>query len=254
MDELVIGDKKYVSSKQAAKATGYAKDYVGQLCREGRVPARLVGRSWYVLESAIKDHRFGDTKEEPTVNKRDGKEARYESPRYSASTVETLPSINRLNEETEEESEEKKGNQELSERLQETWQAWFDRFEHIAGTPAVEEPALVVEEGQREEKEEEEQKEQEEQVPIRAIYHPQYQPPPEEFLPRRALTEDEEEPKYETRHKARTRRFMFAVQTAGALIALASAVTAVLGSGYLDSYIVSSRQVSQIAGIIFYIR
>ena len=62
MDELVIGDKKYVSSKQAAKVTGYAKDYIGQLCREGRVPARLVGRSWYVLESAIHDHRFGDQK------------------------------------------------------------------------------------------------------------------------------------------------------------------------------------------------
>jgi hypothetical protein len=59
MDELTLDDKKYISSKQAAKITGYAKDYVGQLCREGRVQARLVGRSWYVLESSIKDHRFG---------------------------------------------------------------------------------------------------------------------------------------------------------------------------------------------------
>ena len=59
MDELVIEDKKYLSSKKAAKLTGYAKDYVGQLCREGKVSARLVGRNWYVLEESIMDHRFG---------------------------------------------------------------------------------------------------------------------------------------------------------------------------------------------------
>lgn len=59
MDELIIDDKKYVSSKRAAQITGYAKDYVGQLCREGYVDAKRVGRSWYVLEAGIKDHRFG---------------------------------------------------------------------------------------------------------------------------------------------------------------------------------------------------
>lgn len=59
MDELTIGDKIYVSSKKASKITGYAKDYVGQLCREGRVEARLVGRNWYVLESSLMEHRFG---------------------------------------------------------------------------------------------------------------------------------------------------------------------------------------------------
>lgn len=59
MDELTIGDKTYISSKSAAKLTGYAKDYIGQLCREGRVEARLVGRNWYVLEVSIRDHRFG---------------------------------------------------------------------------------------------------------------------------------------------------------------------------------------------------
>jgi hypothetical protein len=51
MDELTLDDKAYLSSKRAAQVTGYAKDYVGQLCREGRVEARLVGRNWYVLES-----------------------------------------------------------------------------------------------------------------------------------------------------------------------------------------------------------
>lgn len=59
MDELTIGDKIYISSKRAAAITGYAKDYVGQLCREGQVEAKMVGRSWYVLESSIRAHRFG---------------------------------------------------------------------------------------------------------------------------------------------------------------------------------------------------
>jgi hypothetical protein len=59
MDEITLDDKTYVSSKRAAEITGYAKDYVGQLCREGRVEARLVGRNWYVLEDSIREHRFG---------------------------------------------------------------------------------------------------------------------------------------------------------------------------------------------------
>jgi hypothetical protein len=67
MDELTIGDKIYISSKQAAKITGYAKDYVGQLCREGRVEAKLVGRNWYVLESSIRVHRFGPESKPETV-------------------------------------------------------------------------------------------------------------------------------------------------------------------------------------------
>ncbi|MDB5266024.1 MAG: hypothetical protein JWM39_737 [Parcubacteria group bacterium] len=59
MNELTIDGKMYISSKKAADLTGYAKDYVGQLCREGHVEARMVGRSWYVLESSIRAHRFG---------------------------------------------------------------------------------------------------------------------------------------------------------------------------------------------------
>jgi hypothetical protein len=59
MEEVLLDGQRYVSSKRAAKITGYAKDYVGQLCREGKVPAQLVGRGWFVLESAIREHRFG---------------------------------------------------------------------------------------------------------------------------------------------------------------------------------------------------
>ena len=57
MDELVVDGEKYISSKRAARLSGYAKDYIGQLCRAGKIESKMVGRSWYVKESAIKDHR-----------------------------------------------------------------------------------------------------------------------------------------------------------------------------------------------------
>ncbi|TSD04852.1 MAG: hypothetical protein Greene07147_906 [Parcubacteria group bacterium Greene0714_7] len=53
MDELVISGKKYISSKRASELTGYAKDYVGQLARGGKVPATRIGRAWYVDEAAL---------------------------------------------------------------------------------------------------------------------------------------------------------------------------------------------------------
>lgn len=97
MDELVIGEKKYISSKRAAELTGYAKDYVGQLCREGRVEARLVGRSWYVLESSITEHRFGRQEEalentEPEAQEQQ-ETSTWESPKYAVETAAPLPEL-----------------------------------------------------------------------------------------------------------------------------------------------------------------
>lgn len=56
MDEIIVNQIKYISSKRASAATGYAKDYVGQLVRQGKVDARKVGRSWYVNEGQILKH------------------------------------------------------------------------------------------------------------------------------------------------------------------------------------------------------
>ncbi len=96
MDEITLDDKKYVSSKQAAKLTGYAKDYVGQLCREGRVQARLVGRSWYVLESSIKDHRFGTQQAHPVQDLTRPVEKRTVVPEPRAVWNDTQPDPERL--------------------------------------------------------------------------------------------------------------------------------------------------------------
>ena len=98
MDEITIGEKTYISSKQAAKITGYAKDYVGQLCREGRVEARLVGRNWYVLDSAIREHRFGKgetVQEEKAPTPEPDRVSTWEKPQYEAETPILVPSFSR---------------------------------------------------------------------------------------------------------------------------------------------------------------
>lgn len=57
MDVLQVGNKKYIKASVAAASLGYTSDYVGQLCRSGKVDAQLVGRSWYVLENSIQGHK-----------------------------------------------------------------------------------------------------------------------------------------------------------------------------------------------------
>ncbi|VAW32769.1 hypothetical protein MNBD_CPR01-583 [hydrothermal vent metagenome] len=103
MDEITFDGEKYLSSKRAAKVTGYAKDYVGQLCREGRVTARLVGRNWYVLEESIKRHRFGgDEKKEDVKHQKIEKKIKIAKPplvkeqiRYIPEEVTLLPIVER---------------------------------------------------------------------------------------------------------------------------------------------------------------
>ena len=58
MDVLVLKGKEYVKASVAAKRAGYTADYVGQLCRAGKVDAQLVGRSWYVHMDDLGIHRI----------------------------------------------------------------------------------------------------------------------------------------------------------------------------------------------------
>lgn len=63
MDKLVFEGEEYVSSKRASSITGYAKDYIGQLCRLGKLNARMVGRNWYIALSALEEHKKSYKKE-----------------------------------------------------------------------------------------------------------------------------------------------------------------------------------------------
>lgn len=125
MDELTIGDKIYVSSKKAAKITGYTKDYVGQMCREGRVEARLVGRNWYVLESSLMEHRFGaeeavqETEEAPVEeSKPEAKEDLWLAPTYKREDPVLVPPL------VAREPDQEQAKQVVSD-MQTAWQEWF---------------------------------------------------------------------------------------------------------------------------------
>ncbi|MFA5744852.1 MAG: hypothetical protein WC887_01420 [Candidatus Paceibacterota bacterium] len=263
MDEILIEEKKYVSSKRAAKMTGYAKDYVGQLCREGRVPARLVGRSWYVLEAAIQDHRFGATEESekvPKIEKTPMKvveiQSTWESPRYEAASEELLPSMNRV----KEAESPVVDTEDASQRIQDSWKAWFDRVEST-DTPVgegvsvgdvikvSEEQIEVVESEEIKETPYEEIGETSVSVPIR-VSRSLYRPLPEEFLPRsvaKSLPQNE----LPTRRRG-SGGLVKTIQMAGSVLAIVVAAMAVIASGYLDDYILSNSQARIIAGVILY--
>ena len=250
MDELVIGEKKYVSSKAAAKATGYAKDYVGQLCREGRVPARLVGRSWYVLESAIHDHRFGEPKEKTNEEDKGNDTpavtpmSAWDAPRYTTVDAEVLPSVNRLR---VEDSPPPVDGGESTQHPQDTWQAWFDRFEGIAQQI----PTGITGEDSK-------KKEEEVAIPIHTIYD--YQPPArfEEPIQHHQAEVWQEEESIQQREKGQKeiqrpgRVVVKTLKLAGVLVAVFMLATAVLGSGYLDTYIISSKTARAFAGVSVY--
>lgn len=56
-DSLSIDGVLYISSKRAARESGYTKDYIGQLARAGKIDARLIGRSWYVREGMLEAYK-----------------------------------------------------------------------------------------------------------------------------------------------------------------------------------------------------
>lgn len=137
MDELTIEGKLYISSKRAAKVSGYAKDYIGQLCREGRVDSKLVGRSWYVYEPSIKEHRFNDERskakkrgipaetapedvrepdEDPVLEKT------WEQPTYTPEVVELLPEVTSQAVIADHIPEDRV---KTSSEMQSAWQEWF---------------------------------------------------------------------------------------------------------------------------------
>lgn len=63
MQQLVLDGVDYVPLKIAAAQTGYEKNYLGQLCRAGKVDGRLVGRNWYVNIESLEKHTsldYGD--------------------------------------------------------------------------------------------------------------------------------------------------------------------------------------------------
>ena len=79
MDELTFDSKVYISSKKAAKLTGYTTDYIGQLCRLGKLPSKMVGRNRYIEKAALPRHKRGKETEKATMKVDELKELKVQS-------------------------------------------------------------------------------------------------------------------------------------------------------------------------------
>lgn len=125
MEYLTLGEKTFVKANKIASDLGYTADYIGQLCRAGKVEAKLVGRTWYVEESSIKQHRKNRYRSVKAVAKKElrrsvagndeehnvplrkltNSEPRYShhrqvtvlTPRYSTDDAELLPVVRKGN-------------------------------------------------------------------------------------------------------------------------------------------------------------
>lgn len=286
MEELLIDDKKYLSTKRAAKVTGYAKDYVGQLCREGRVPARLVGRSWYVLETAIRAHRFGltepsipsvavprDVPESETVIKTSKPEkpvlqATWEPPRYFPASGNDFPPIYpvRTDEQKETAPAQQAGldKQEVlpSENINQAWREWFADRAQNAELPVGEEATvlrgvnrLLTEPAAPEVIEPVATADDSpgEEVPV--VRNEVYTLPAHEEVSRTSPSTFEEVPDVPRRKavskkaKRTSRAAVWAVRLIGFLIAATAVTFALFGSGRMDALGLSSGYFGSISGM-----
>ncbi|MFW6210402.1 MAG: hypothetical protein ACOC4E_02855 [Patescibacteria group bacterium] len=59
MDTVVLDGVQYLKVAVAAKQFDYTPDYLGQLCRAGKLDARLVGRTWFVNPESVAEHKAG---------------------------------------------------------------------------------------------------------------------------------------------------------------------------------------------------
>lgn len=263
MDELTIDGKKYISSKRAAKITGYAKDYVGQLCREGYVEARRVGRNWYVLESAIKDHRFGTTVHTASVAPTPGtaREA-WTPPKYELEQPKELPSINLLRRESGPTTPSTPPmhlaaeSLEYNEDFHEAWQTWFDTF-RIGHTETENGKELILAPIEEATESMGGGRHQSPAAPVPVPIHVLSQGGNmEELRSHRVLEtriEDAIPPRPSSQREMSAPRPLRALAIATLIASMLGAVVlAVIGVGYVDDQLIAYREADVLSGITVY--
>lgn len=56
-DNFIFQGKNYISVKRASEISDYTSDYIGQLCRSGKLDCQRVGRGWFITEDSLMNHR-----------------------------------------------------------------------------------------------------------------------------------------------------------------------------------------------------
>jgi len=77
-DTLKIDGKELFSIKDAARLTGYSRDYVARLAREKNITAAYIGRKWFVDLSSLKSYIESVTLEKEIRKKRLSEERKRE--------------------------------------------------------------------------------------------------------------------------------------------------------------------------------
>jgi hypothetical protein len=65
-DTLILEHKIFISAKRAVQISGYTSDYIGQLCRAGKLDCKMVGKSWFLTEESLQNYRLS-TKQESVL-------------------------------------------------------------------------------------------------------------------------------------------------------------------------------------------
>ncbi|MEK7087997.1 MAG: hypothetical protein AAB891_01815, partial [Patescibacteria group bacterium] len=68
--DLNFDGKRFLPSGEASRVSGYSTDYIGQLCRSGKLVCRRVGRGWFVEEGALLSYKALDLNHSPAKARR----------------------------------------------------------------------------------------------------------------------------------------------------------------------------------------
>lgn len=53
-DIILIGNDRYLSTRDAGRASGFSRDYLARLCKRDKLRGRLIGKNWYIEESSLR--------------------------------------------------------------------------------------------------------------------------------------------------------------------------------------------------------
>ncbi len=71
MSDVIVNNKKLISTTEAAKSSGYSKDYIGQLCRNSKVECRQVSGHWYVNSDSLDAYKGTNDSDKSEVKSSD---------------------------------------------------------------------------------------------------------------------------------------------------------------------------------------
>ena len=50
---IIVDGVRYVTAHDAARAAGITRDYIGKLCRDGKLPGKFISGRWFVPEEQL---------------------------------------------------------------------------------------------------------------------------------------------------------------------------------------------------------